>query len=136
MQACPPNLVADGDCLEQIQPLATRLVKCFHRLRRLGLHYLNRCRLRGDLIAEYNVFPGGLDLDPSFYIPSVRQGWSGHPFKIWQGRSRRLRRKSTFSMRVVQFWNRLFTSILTASAVNSFKGQPDSAQEDFFSEAP
>ncbi len=27
MQACSPNLVADADCLEQIQRLATRLVK-------------------------------------------------------------------------------------------------------------
>ncbi len=29
MQACSPNLVADVDCLEQIQRLATRLVKGF-----------------------------------------------------------------------------------------------------------
>ncbi len=27
MQACSPNLVTDADCLEQIQWLATRLVK-------------------------------------------------------------------------------------------------------------
>ncbi len=32
MQACSPNLVADVDCLEQIQRLTTRLVKSFRRL--------------------------------------------------------------------------------------------------------
>ncbi len=43
MQACSLNLVADADCLEQIQRLATRLVTCFRqrpyeeRLHRLGL---------------------------------------------------------------------------------------------------
>ncbi len=44
MKACSPNVVADADCLEQIQRLATRLVKGFRqlpyeeRLRQLGLH--------------------------------------------------------------------------------------------------
>ncbi len=62
MQACSPNHVAEANCLEQIQRLATRLVKGFRRLpykerlRRLGLHSLNRRRLRGDLIAVYNMF--------------------------------------------------------------------------------
>ncbi len=36
------------------------------RLRRLGLHYLNRHRLRGDLKVTQNVFSGGLDLDASW----------------------------------------------------------------------
>ncbi len=64
-------LVADADCLEQIQRLATRLVNGFRRLlyeeriRRLGLHSLRRRRLRGELIVVYKMFSGGLDLDPS-----------------------------------------------------------------------
>ncbi len=29
MHACSPNLVADADCLEKIQRMATRLVKGF-----------------------------------------------------------------------------------------------------------
>ncbi len=32
MQACSPNLVADADCLEQIQRLVTGLVKGFRQL--------------------------------------------------------------------------------------------------------
>ncbi len=139
--ACSPNLVADADCLEQIQRLVTRLVKGFHRLpygerpRRLGLHSLNRHRLRGYLIAAYNVFSGGLDLDP-FFNPQVRPGFRGHPFKCQQGPSRRLRRKSSFSIRVVKYWNRLPTSIVTAPPINSFKRQLDSAWDELVSEVP
>ncbi len=97
MQACTPNLIADADCLEQIQRLATMLVKGFHqlpyeeRLRRLGLHSLRRRRLHGDLIVVNKVLSGGLDLDPSFFfIPPGRPGLGGHPFKVLQGPSRSL----------------------------------------------
>ncbi len=115
MQACSPNLFTDADCLEQIHRLATRLVKSFRRLpyeeqlRRLG----RRRRLRGDLIVVYKMFSGGLDMDPSlFFIPPVRPGLRGHPFKV--------RRKTSFSLR-------LPTSSVTALSVNSFKRQIDSA---------
>ncbi len=101
MQACSPNLVAGADCLEQIQRRGTRLVKGFRRLpneerlRRLGLHSLRRLGLRGGLIVVYKMFFGGLDLDPSlFFIPPVQSGLRGHVFKVQQGPSRRLRRKS------------------------------------------
>ncbi len=120
-----PNLVTDADCLEQIQRLATRLVKGFRRLpyeerlRRLGLHSLHRRRLRGDLIVAYNVFSGGLDLDPSlfFFLP-VRPGLRGHFFNILQGPCGRLRRKSAFSIRVVKYWNRLPQFFFSARPLN------------------
>ncbi len=81
MQVCSQNLVADADCLEKIQRLATRLVKGFRRLpyeerlRRLGLHSLRRRRLRGDLIVVYNMFSGGLDLDPSLFFYFAGTAW-------------------------------------------------------------
>ncbi len=59
------------------------------RLRRLGLHFLN---LQGDLLAPHNAFSGGLNLDRSpNFVPAVRPGWRGNPFKVLQGPSRRLR---------------------------------------------
>ncbi len=81
MQACSPNLVADADCLEQIQRLTTRLVKGFRqlpfeeRLRRLGLHSSRRLRLGGDLMVTCKMFSGGLDLDPSFFFYSASATW-------------------------------------------------------------
>ncbi len=110
MQSCSPNPDADAGCLGQIQRLATMLVKGFRRLlyegrlRRLGLHSLNRRRLRGDLIAAYKVFSRVIDLELRlFFIPPVRPGLRGHPFKALQGPSRRLRRKPSFSIRVVKY---------------------------------
>ncbi len=96
MQACSANLLANADCLGQIQRLATRLVKGFHqlpykeRLRQLGLHSLRRRRLRGELIVVYKMFSRELDPDPSlFFIPPVWPGLRGHPFKVLQDPSRR-----------------------------------------------
>ncbi len=102
MQACSPNFIADADCLEKIQRLATRLIMgsrrlpCEERLRQLSLHSLRRRHLCGDLKAVYKMLSGRLDLDPNlFFIPPVRPGLRGHPFKVLQGPSRRLRRKSS-----------------------------------------
>ncbi len=111
--------------------MATRLVKGFRqlpygdRLRSLGLRSLRRRRLHGDLIVVYKMFSGGLDLDPSlFFIPPVWTGLRGYPFKVLQGPSRHLRRKS--STRVVKYWNRFPTPIVTTPSVNSVKRQLDS----------
>ncbi len=74
IQACSPNLVAVADCLEQIQRLATKVVKGFRRLpyeerlRRLGLHSLRRRRLRGDLIVVTKCFPEDLIWAPSSFL--------------------------------------------------------------------
>ncbi len=130
MQACSPNRVAD--CLEQIQRLATSLVKGFRglpykeRLRRQGLHSLRRRRLRGGRRVL-------LDLESSlFFIPAVRQGLRGHPLKVLQGPSRCLRSKGSFSTQVNKWWNRLPTPIATAPSVNSFKRQLDSVWKELF----
>ncbi len=81
MQACSPNRVADADCLEEIQRLATRLVKGLRRLlyeerlRQLSLHSLRRLRLRGDRIVVRNMFSGGFDLDSSLFFYSASAAW-------------------------------------------------------------
>ncbi len=57
-------------------------------------------------------------------------------FKIIHGPSGLLRIKSSFSIRVVKYWNRLPIPIVTAPSVNSFKRQLDSVWEELFAEAP
>ncbi len=55
------------------------------------------------------------------FHPPARRGLRGHPFKILQGASHRRRRGSAFSVRVVKYWNKLSTSVVTATSVNVFK---------------
>ncbi len=78
MPACSPNLVADINHLERIQRLATRLVTGTRhlpyeeRLQRLGLHSLQRQRLRADVITAFKIFTGLLDIDPNlFFLPPL-----------------------------------------------------------------
>ncbi len=109
MQACSPNLVADADCLEQIQRLATRLVKGFRRLpneerlRRLDLHSLRRRRLRGDLIFVNKMFSRGSDLKKIVLFNTSRKTVEQAPH-----------------------------TAVTAPSVNSFKLPLDSEWEELF----
>ncbi len=80
-------------------------------------------------------FPGGLD-PGLFLITPVLPGLKGNPFKVLQDPTRPLRRKSSFSTRVVKYWNRIPTPIATAHPVNFFKRQVDLAWEELLAEAP
>ncbi len=86
-----PNRVADADCLGQIPRRRTRLVKCLRRLpyeerlHWLGLHSLNRRRLREDLIAAYKVYPGALDLEPRFFYTDSAARVARSSFQISAG---------------------------------------------------
>ncbi len=92
------------------------------RLQQLGLHFLQRRRLWGDLITAFKIFMGLLDIDPNlFFLPPARRGLRGHPFKVLQGVSHRRRRWSAFSVRVVKYWNKLPASVVTAPSINVFK---------------
>ncbi len=72
------SLFADINHLERIQRLATRLVTDMRhlpyeeRLQRLGLHSLQRRRLRDDLLTAFKIFKGLLDIDMNLFFPSSR----------------------------------------------------------------
>ncbi len=74
MPACSPNLVADINHLERIQRLATMLVTGIRqlpyeeRLQRLGLHSLQRGRLRANQITAFKIFTG---LSPSSPLTEI-----------------------------------------------------------------
>ncbi len=85
--------MADINHLDRIQSLATRLVTGIRhlpykeRLQRLGLHSLQRRRLRVDLITAFTIFTGLLDIDPTlFFLPPTRRGLSGHRYKELRGK--------------------------------------------------
>ncbi len=97
--------------------------------------------MRNDYVSlVYIPFAGVASVETSWpYTECFPEDWAwpclrGYPFKVLQGLMRCLRRKSSFSTRVVKYWSRLPTPIVTAPSVNSFKRQLDSAWEDLFAE--
>ncbi len=57
----------------------------------LGLQSLNMRHLRVNLVAADKVFAGGLYLEAGLcFIPPLRPGLGGHPFKVLRSSSRRL----------------------------------------------
>ncbi len=141
--ACLTNLVADIKHLERIQKLATRLVTGMRhlpyeeRLQRLGLHFLQRRRLRDGLITAFKIFKCLLDIDPNlFFLPPARRGLRGHPFKVLQDASHRRRRGSAFSVRVVKYWNKFPASVVTAPSVNVLKKRLEKVWTEVFPHLP
>ncbi len=62
------------------------------RLQPMGIHILQRRRLRDELITAFKIFKGLLDIDPNlFFHPPARRRLRGHPFKVLQGASHRRR---------------------------------------------
>ncbi len=94
-RACSPNLATDADCVEQIQSgdvarkRVNRRLSFEEHLRPLGLHTLNRRRLRENIIAAYKVFLWASLL----FMPPVPPGLRGHSFTFLQGQSWRIWRK-------------------------------------------
>ncbi len=101
-----------------------RYVPCEERLRQLNLFSLERRRLRADLIPAFKIFKGEVDLNPSDFRPP-RAGLRGHTYRLLQGPSRLRRRSGAFSVRVVEFWNRLPAHLVLSPSVSILKKQVD-----------
>ncbi len=105
------------------------------RLSNKSLFYLHNVVVRVGSTQSWVCleFCGGLDhlLQPLF-VPPVRPGLRGHSFKVLQDPSRR---NSVALLNTSRWmWNRLLTSTVTTTPINSFKHQLDSAWVDLFSE--
>ncbi len=138
-----PLLTINAIYLERIQRLATRLITGMRhlpyeeRLQRLGLHSLQRRRLRADMITAFKIFKGLLDIDPNlFFLPPARRGLRRHPYKVLKGASNHRRRGSAFSVRVVKYWNKLPASVFTAPSVIFFKKRLEEVWTEVFPHLP
>ncbi len=106
-------------------------------LQRLGLHSLQRRRLRADLITSFKIFTGLLDIALNLlFLSPARRGLRGHPYKVPQGTSHRRRRESAFSTRVVKYYNKLSASVVTAPSVNVFKKRLEKVWTEVFPHLP
>lgn len=132
VQAWSPYYKKDIAHLERVQRRATKLViglynKSYEeRLRVLGLQSLELRRTRGDLIETYKIMTGKERVDSEiFFKQAGTTSLRGNSMKLFKGRSRLLVRQNFFSQRVVNAWNNLPESVISAETTNNFKNRID-----------
>ncbi len=125
-----PYLKKDKIAIENVQRRATRMVMDltslpYHeRLKILGLPTLEYRRLRADMIQVYKIL-NGIDLanKDKLFTMNAYHATRGNTQKLFKKRARTEIRKNVFGYRVVDTWNGLPSSVITAPSVNSFKSK-------------
>ena len=125
------------DMVENVQRRSTKQVPGLsqlsyeERLRKLKLPTLTYRRLRGDMIEVFKIMSGKYDPEVSdLFAKSTTQATRGHGYKLFKKRPKLDVRKFSFCYRVVDIWNRLPDSVVTANTVHSFERRFDKYMND------
>ena len=125
-----PYYKKDRITIENVQRRATKLVTSLknysypERLKKLGLPTLEYRQERADLIQVYKIL-NNIDLvdkEKLFTITEYRQT-RGHPYKLFNRRSRLNIRANSYGNRVVNSWNALPEKVVNAPSLNAFKSR-------------
>jgi len=132
MQIWNPYLKKDIKCIEKIQRRAAKLVYGFNKmpyeqiLKALGLHSLQRRRLRGYLIEIYNILTGKEKIkSDQLFQKATTTELRGHSLKLYKKSSRLELRKHSFSRRIVDHWNKLPDDVVSAATISTFERRLD-----------
>ena len=126
-----PRLIRDIDAIERVQRRATRTVPGIStmsypdRLRTLRLPSLVYRRARGDMIETYKFLHNVYDLNNEWLRRDHSTRTRGHSLKLEKRICQTTMRQHCFSNRVINNWNSLPESIISAPTVNSFKSKLD-----------
>jgi len=78
------------------------------------------------MIVLYQIFNGGVNLSPDvFFTLAPYRSTRGHPFKLQKPRAESRVRRNALSVRTVNDWNALPSSIVCSSTLNMFKSNLD-----------
>ena len=117
--------------LENVQKRATKLLSELkdlpypERLRKLKLPSLEHRRKRGDAIEVYKYMHGFYNTKSPSLEQNKDKTTRGHSMKLAKIRPRLNIRGNYFNIRVVNMWNNLPESVVTAPSVDAFKGRLD-----------
>ena len=102
------------------------------RLKKLNLPSLRYRRLRGDMIEVFKIVKGIYDkrVAGDIFELASESTTRGHQYKITKHRSRSEQRKNYFTNRIVDIWNNLPASVVSAKSVKSFENRLDNHWED------
>ena len=126
-----PFNCADKKMIERVQRRATKLVPEIkdlpyqERLKHLGLPSLYYHRRRGDMLAMYQIFNGGLDIQPDKFFTLAPSGTRGHSMKLRKPQAMSRVRRWALAVRAINDWNGLPPSVIQASSLNQFKSRLD-----------
>lgn len=132
-QIWSPYFKKDITLLEKVQRRATKMVASLkdkpyeERLQELGLTTLEDRRKRGDLIETYKVLSGHYNVPniKDLYISSQNVRLRGHSKKLVKPPCASNPRKHFLPNRVVNVWNSIPETVVSAPSVNSFKNRLD-----------
>ena len=118
--------------LESVQRRMTKMIhnvrnlEYKERLKTLGLHSLERRRLRGDMIEVYKWVNGINKGDINDVLKlNQDQRTRTNGFKLEKSRFKKDIGKYWFGNRVVDMWNRLPSNVVGAETLNTFKNRLD-----------
>jgi hypothetical protein len=87
---------------------------------------MKRRRLRGDLIETFKIIKQIDRVDSEFFFKkSITPFLRGHPYKLFKPRVLTRNRLHSFSVRVVEAWNKLPCNVVIAGSVKTFKQRLD-----------
>ena len=137
VQAWAPHYQKDLIMLEKVQKRATRIVSGLKtldyetRLKALNMFSLGRRYKRGDMIEVYKIFNGLDDLKVEDFFVLDTDGRRGHSRKLKVQSCRLDIRKYSFSVRVVDLWNRLSEETVCSDTLTTFKKRLDKDMSNF-----
>ena len=116
----------------RVQRRTTRMVESIRRLpyperlRQLGLPSLHYRRRRGDMVTVYQLLHGGIDTPPDLFLTRNESDRTrGHGWKLCKPRAVTFARRNSFSIHIVNDWNSLPESVVSAESLNAFKARLD-----------
>ena len=93
------------------------------RLKAFELPSLYYRRKRGDMVNTYQMFHGGVDIEPTNFAQlTTKSTTRGHCDKLRKPAAVCRVRRSAFAVRIVDDWNSLPANVCSPT-VNSFKAQ-------------
>ena len=131
--AWKPHLRKHIDLIERVQRRATKQLPGFkdlsysERLQKLKLPTLAFRWLRGDMIEVFKILHKIYDEESSRNILDLAgpSRTRGHPLKLAKHSFNKSVRQHYFGLRVVNHWNGLPASVVTAPTLNTFKNRLD-----------